>query len=315
MSHDSRPRQYRRLMLGKGSKHAAECFAGDFIGADFNINEDLTGRLPDAWREFNDAYIPKYLAANPAKTKIGAGLACGALWVVGKGMHVGDIVLCPDGEGTYRVGEITGDYQYVPGGILPHRRPVRWLDVAIPRSSMSDALRGSAGSIGTISDISGHREELERFIGSIARPSIIATDETIEDPMAFAMESHLEHFIVENWEQTEFGQEFTIFEEDGEQTGKQYETPAGRMDIVAISKDKKRLLIIELKRGRTSDVVVGQLLRYMGFAKETMVEAGQEVHGAVIALEDDQKLRWAVSAMPNVAFYRYQIQFRLQKVK
>lgn len=315
MSHDSRTRQYRRLMLGKGSKHASECFAGHFIGADFNINEDLTGKLPDAWREFNDAYIPKYLAANPSKTKIGAGLACGALWVVGKGMNVGDIVLCPNGEGTYRVGEITGDYQYVPGGILPHRRPVRWLDVAIPRSSMSDALRNSAGSINTISDISGHREELERFIGSIARQPIIATDDTIEDPIAFAMESHLEHFIVENWEQTEFGQEFTIFEEDGEQAGKQYETPAGRMDIVAISKDKKRLLIIELKRGRTSDVVVGQLLRYMGFAKETMVEAGQEVHGAVIALEDDQKLRWAVSAMPNVAFYRYQIQFRLQKVK
>ena len=87
------------------------------------------------------------------------------------------------------------------------------------------------------------------------------------------------------------------------------------MDIVAVSKDKKRLLIIELKRGRTSDVVVGQLLRYMGFAKEQMAEPGQEIHGAVIALEDDQKLRWAINAMPNVAFYRYQVSFKLHKVK
>ena len=315
MSLGSQPRQYRRLMLGKGSKHAADCFAGNFVGADFNINEDLTGKLPDAWREFNDAYIPKFLAANPSKTKIGAGLACGALWVVCKGMKTGDFFVCPNGEGTYRVGEITGDYQYVPGGILPHRRPVRWLDVAIPRSTMSEALRNSAGSVGTISDISGYREELEGLIGNTSPPPIVANDETIEDVMAFAMEAHLEHFIVENWEQTDFGQQFTIFEEDGEEVGKQYDTPAGRMDIVAVSKDKKRLLIIELKRGRTSDVVVGQLLRYMGFAKEQMAEPGQEIHGAVIALEDDQKLRWAINAMPNVAFYRYQVSFKLNKVK
>jgi restriction system protein len=311
----SQDRQFRRLMLGKGSRHAADCFAGGFVGADFDVDEDLAGQLPGAWRDFNKAFIPKILATQPGKTKIGAGLTCGSLWTICKGMRMGDVVLCPDGEGTYRVGEVTGDYQYVPGGILPHRRPVRWLDVRIPRGSMSDALRNSTGSINTVSDISGHRDELERFLGNAARPPIVATDETIEDPMAFAMESHLEHFIVENWEQTDFGQDFMIFEEDGELTGKQYETPAGRMDIVAVSKDKKRLLIIELKRGRTSDVVAGQLSRYIGFAKEAMVDAGQEVHGAVIALEDDQKLRWAVNAIPNVSFYRYQIHFRLQKVK
>jgi restriction system protein len=311
----SQGRQYRRLMLGKGSKHAADCFAGNFVGADFDVDEDLTGQLPDAWKEFNKTFIPKVLAAQPDKTKIGAGLTCGSLWVVCKGMNTGDIVICPDGEGTYRVGEITGEYQYVPGGILQHRRPVRWLDVSIPRTAMSEALRNSTGSIGTVCDVSGHYDELARLIGNTAQPQIIATDETIEDPMAFAMESHLEHFIVENWEQTDFGQEFIIFEEDGEQTGKQYDTPAGRMDIVAVSKDRKKLLIIELKRGRTSDIVVGQLLRYMGFAKEQMAEPGQEIHGVVIALEDDQKLRWAMSAMPNVAFYRYQISFKLQKVK
>jgi restriction system protein len=311
----SQGRQYRRLMLGKGSKHAADCFAGNFVGADFDVDEDLTGQLPDAWKEFNKTFIPKVLAAQPDKTKIGAGLICGSLWVVCKGMNTGDIVICPDGEGTYRVGEITGEYQYVPGGILQHRRPVRWLNVSIPRTAMSEALRNSTGSIGTVCDISGHHDELARLIGNTAQPQIIATDETIEDPMAFAMESHLEHFIVENWEQTDFGQEFIIFEEDGEQTGKQYDTPAGRMDIVAVSKDRKKLLIIELKRGRTSDIVVGQLLRYMGFAKEQMAEPGQEIHGVVIALEDDQKLRWAMSAMPNVAFYRYQISFKLQKVK
>ena len=133
----------------------------------------------------------------------------------------------------------------------------------------------------------------------------------IEDPIAFAMECHLEHFLVANWGQTVFGQDFTIFEEDGEQVGEQYETDAGRIDILAVSKDRKRLLVIELKRGRTSDVVVGQLLRYMGYVKEELAEPEQTVEGVVIGLEDDQKLRWAISPVPSIKFYRYQISFKL----
>jgi len=66
-------------MLGKGSKHAEACFAGGFICIDFEINQDLTGKLPDDWRPFNKAFIPIYLSVRPHKTKIGAGLACGAL--------------------------------------------------------------------------------------------------------------------------------------------------------------------------------------------------------------------------------------------
>ena len=31
------------------------------------------------------------------------------------------------------------------------------------------------------------------------------------------------------------------------------------MDILAISKDKSELLVVELKKGRASDVVVGQI--------------------------------------------------------
>ena len=125
------------------------------------------------------------------------------------------------------------------------------------------------------------------------------------------MESHLEDFLVANWEQTDFGSDFRIFDEDGEQVGKQYETDAGRIDILAISKDKNRILVIELKRGRTSDVVVGQLLRYMGYVKEELAEPGQTVEGVIIGLEDDQKLRWAMAAVPSVRFYRYQVSFKL----
>jgi len=85
-------------------------------------------------------FVPVFLAAHPDKTKIGAGLACGALWTVSKGIKKGDVVLCPDGMGKYRAGEVSGDYYYEPATILPHRRQVVWLNVTIDRAAMSEAL-------------------------------------------------------------------------------------------------------------------------------------------------------------------------------
>ena len=259
-------KNYYRVMLGKKSVFAEQCFAGSFIGADFGIAEDLSDKLPDEWRAFNKKFIPVFLAGYPDKNKISAGLACGALWTVAKGIRKNDIVLCPDGAGAYRVGEVIGDYQYAPGQVLPHRRPVQWLNQTIDRAAMSDALKNSAGSIGTVSDISGHREEIEKLIGVGSIPAILSSDPTVEDPAAFALEKHLEDFLVQNWAQTDLGKEYDIFEEDGEKVGQQYPTDTGSIDILAIKKDKKELLVLELKKGRASDVVVGQALRYMGYA-------------------------------------------------
>ena len=306
-------KRYYRIMLGRKSVHAEECFAGNFIGVDFNITEDLTGKLPDEWRAFNQKFIPVYLATHPDKTKIAAGLACGFLWTVCKGIKKDDIVLCPDGSGAYRVGEVRGDYTYQPGGVLPHRRPVHWLAQTIDRANMSEALRNSTGAIGTVSNITRHQEEIEKLLGGIHASTLISTDETVEDPAAFALETHLEDFLVQNWTQTELGKEYDIYEEEGERVGQQYPTDTGAADILAISKDKKRLLVVELKKGRASDAVVGQVLRYMGYVQEELAEDGQTVQGVIIALEDDQRIRRALAVVPNIVFYRYQISFKLVK--
>jgi restriction system protein len=308
-------KNYYRIMLGRQSMHAAECFNGNFIGADYGIAEDLTNRLPEAWRDFNAEFIPIFLKTQPNKSKIAAGLACGFLWTIAKGIQKGDVVLCPDGTGRYRAGEVTGDYSYAPGSILPHRRPVRWLDATIQRADMSEGLRNSTGSTGTVCHITraGYNAEIEKLLGGSTAPKIISTDETIEDPSTFAMEKHLEEFLVANWSQTELGKEYDIFEEDGERVGQQYETDTGPLDILAISKDKKRLLVVELKKGRASDVVVGQILRYMGYVQEELAEEGQTVEGVIIALEDDQRIRRALTMTPSIQFYRYQISFKLVK--
>ena len=151
-------------MLGRAGRFAKMCREEGYIGANFDIWKDLSDSLPDNWRQFNEQIIPLWLEKNPEKSKTAAGVACGFLWTIVKGLQVGDVVLSPSGEGTYYVGTIAGDYYYVPNTDLPHRRKVEWKDKVIPRKSMSQKLQNSTGSIGTCCDITRYEEEIESLI-------------------------------------------------------------------------------------------------------------------------------------------------------
>lgn len=305
-------------MLGKKSSHAELCLKGGFIGADFGVAQDLIGSLDLDWKEFRRKLAPIYAANRPDKSKIASGLACGALWTVGKGMLAGDIILAPDGEGSYRAGEIMGDYVYAADSPLPHRRPVRWKEVVIPRQVMSEELLGSASVPLTVvgpNAITVHAEEIERLIasGPAAIAALPALGHSNQDT-SFALEKHLEEFLVSNWKNTELGQDYDIYDGGDGLFGQQLQTDTGPLDILAISKDKSRLLVVELKKARAADAVVGQVLRYMGYVKEELAESDQEVLGVIIAKDDDTRIQRALSMAPNVSFYRYQVSFRLQKV-
>lgn len=306
-------RSYYRIMLGRKSIHAKECFDGQFIGGDWSMDFDLSDKLPEQWRDFNKTYIPVFLERNPEKTKVAAGLACSMLHTICKGIKIGDIVLCPTGEGVYFVGEISEDYSYVPNGILPHRRKVKWYPKTLDRSEMSQALQNSAGSIATVSNISKHGAEIDNLLAGNSLPQLIATDELVEDPATFALEKHLEDFLVQNWSCTELGQKYDIVEVDDGLVGQQFPSDTGPIDILAISKDKKEYLVVELKKGRASDAVIGQVQRYMGYVLEDLAEINQTVQGVIIALEDDLRLRRALSVTNNIDFYKYQVSFKLIK--
>jgi restriction system protein len=304
--------RYFKVMLGSKSSHAAECIAGNFIGADFGEDEDLKSRLTEDYREFNKEFIPQYLARNPDKSRVGAGLSGGQLWVIAKGISVGDLVLCPSGSGTLVVGEVTSDYTHAPGEILPHRRAVTWVAQDLDRSSMSDELKGGMGYGGTVCELTKHGEEIEVLIGRSRPPQIISTDESVEDASSFVLEEHLEAFLIANWERTDLGREYDLYRVDGEIVGEQFQTDTGPLDILAISKDEKRLLVIELKKGRASDAVVGQILRYMSYVQDVCADSDQIVEGAIIALKDDPKVRRALSMTPSIRFYRYRVSFSLE---
>ena len=307
-------KRFYKVMLGKKSDLAEKCRVEGFIGTDFDVYEDLTGQLPDDWREFNQQWIEKLLPRK--KSRVSAGMAAGALWVVSKGIRQGDIVLCPTTfPGELIAGEVIGDYEYVKEGPLPHRRRVRWFSGVIQRANLSTDLRGGLGYGATVCTLDPYGQEILHVLGQqpILSP-IQSTDPLIEDATAFALEKHLEDFLVANWAQTEIGKTHEIFTEEGETVGQQYQSDTGPIDILAVSKDKKELLVIELKKGKASDNVVGQIQRYMGFVKDMLAEEGQNVRGIIIALEDDVRIRRALSVAQNIEFFRYEVTFKLSKV-
>ena len=300
-----------RVMAGKKSVYFQDCFEGNYIGVNFGIKEDLTNNLPDNWKEFNKNYIPKYLESNPGKAKVTAGLACAAIHNLCKSLKIGDYVVTPDGTGKYYLGKVASDYKYMPDKPLIHCREVSWQNQTIDRSEMSEELRNSTGAINTVSNITKHAAELNDYlVGSSG--VLISTDEEVEDASNFALESHLEDFLVKNWNSTELSKNYDIYEDD-EVFGQQFNTDTGPIDILAISKDRKELLVIELKKGKASDTVVGQVQRYMGYIKDEFLESGQKVKGIIIALENDTKVKRALSVTNDIDFYQYKINFDLIK--
>ena len=67
-------KQYNRVMAGKQSVHAAQCFQEGWIGVDYDFVVDFTGQLPENWRESNRTFVPVYLTQHPNKAKVAAEL-------------------------------------------------------------------------------------------------------------------------------------------------------------------------------------------------------------------------------------------------
>lgn len=300
--------RYFRVTLGKGARVFPDAWKNGYVGVGWLATEDLTGRLPEQWRDFNAEFIPLARSIDEITTNIGAGLACGQTWTLCRGIAEGDIVLSSNGQGQYAAGRIGGPYQYVPGTELCHRRPVSWLPNMIERDDISGDLRRSLMSSDTVHTLDAHSVELAAIVtGEHTRVTV--SDPDVEDPVSFVFERHLEDFLVSNWDKTVLGREFDLYVVDGEVVGRQYPSDTGPIDILALKKDGSEVLVVELKRGRVSDVVVGQTLRYMGFVQE--LEPDKKVRGLIIGLEDDPKLRRALAVTPSVTFMRYEVKFQL----
>lgn len=138
----------------------------------------------------------------------------------------------------------------------------------------------------------------------------LAAPRNIENQAQFALESHLEEFIDRNWNSISFGSNLLRYRTE-DQDGRQFPAGPWSIDFLCMDKDTGELVVIELKRGKSSDSTVGQLLRYMGWVKENLSKSQKNVRGLIIAKEVDEALRYAVGGLPQVGVLTYKVDFQL----
>lgn len=124
------------------------------------------------------------------------------------------------------------------------------------------------------------------------------------------IETKLEEYIVQHWSEIDFGANLELYREDGDSVGQQYDTEVGRIDLLCSDRDSGDIVVIELKRGRPSDEVIGQLARYMGWARARIAN-GRPVKGIILAPDFDLRLRYAAQAIPGVQLLKYQTRFEI----
>lgn len=146
--------------------------------------------------------------------------------------------------------------------------------------------------------------------------ALVADDaEAAEDPedagLAFELEYQLRDFLIANLGSINIaGKHLRLYSDESGRSGREYPTAVGLVDILA-QDENGSFYVLELKRARTSDHAVGQVLRYMGWVKAHL--AGEaDVHGVLVARQFSDSLRYAVSMLPDVSALEYEVSFRLR---
>lgn len=128
---------------------------------------------------------------------------------------------------------------------------------------------------------------------------------------SFGLESQLRDFIAQNISAIDVqGKRLRLYVDPTGRDGIEFPTAVGLIDILAVDASGG-FFVFELKRARSPDHAMGQLARYMGWVKETIGREGG-VNGVIVAKEISPALRYAVSVVPNVSLFEYEVEFRLK---
>jgi len=125
------------------------------------------------------------------------------------------------------------------------------------------------------------------------------------DRPTFRLEKDLQKYLNSNWEETPFHEEWKLQKRGVLKEGQYNTGEIGELDLLGKHRKEQRWLIIELKRGQSSDETVGQILRYMGWVKENLAGENGKVQGLIISETADDRMRYALVCVPDISLKLY----------
>lgn len=120
------------------------------------------------------------------------------------------------------------------------------------------------------------------------------------DKPTFQFENDLQKYLHSNWSETPFCKEWELQKTGVFKEGRYNTGVVGEIDLLAKNREEERWLVIELKRGQSSDETIGQILRYMGWVKENLAGKDGKVEGLIICEVADDRIRYALKCVPDI---------------
>jgi len=127
-------------------------------------------------------------------------------------------------------------------------------------------------------------------------------EEALESIASLSLEKDLRDYLAQNPFVIEKGLKLV----DG---GKEFDTKeVGKIDLLLTDKNGYNV-IVELKKGRSSDDIVGQLSRYTGWV---MKNRSEKVRGIIIVNEPDERLEYSILPFRGMIKTKYyQVKFEV----
>ncbi len=150
---------------------------------------------------------------------------------------------------------------------------------------------------------SGDAEDLGQIVEAVEEVAEAAE-------FLFPLERHLRDFLAKNIRSVSIGgRPLALYTDRNGQTGVEYPTGVGPIDILAVDADRN-FYVFELKLGHGPDAAIGQLARYMGWVKRS-IAGDRQVTGVIVAKSVNDKIRYAASVSPNAVLFEYTMSFAL----
>lgn len=158
--------------------------------------------------------------------------------------------------------------------------------------------------------------ERVRFLWALVQEDKeLATGGVRESDATALTEKAVEEWLQRNWGSTEFSRLGIDLCEPSTHgfRCRQVLTPMNTIDLLGFHQQRREWWVFELKKGRTSDAVVGQIGRYIGWMRERVTPT-EDVRGAIIVGRTDDKLIYSVRSNARLSLWEYDSQFAVRQV-